>query len=54
MEKKFAKEAFARQAYLMFFNRCLLEKGLIDEKEYAAMKSQILSKYFKAVDCTVR
>ena len=54
MEKSLMKEAFAKQAYLLFFNRKLLEQGLIDEKEYAAMKSQILSKYGKAIDCKVR
>lgn len=54
MEKSLTKEAFAKQTYLLFFNRKLLEQGVIDEKMYAAMKSQILSKYGKVVDCTVR
>ena len=54
MEKSLMKEAFAKQAYLLFFNRKLLEQGLIDEKEYAAMKSQIYSKYGRVVDFAVR
>ena len=54
LEERSVKEAFARQAYLLFFNRRLLERGLLDEKEYAALKSQILSKYGKVVHCIGR
>lgn len=54
LEKSLTKEAFAKQAYLLFFNRQLLEQGVIDEKEYVAMKNRILAEYAKAFHSNVR
>lgn len=45
MEKTMTQETFVRQTYLQFFNRYLLERGMIDEKEYVQLKNQIFLKY---------
>ena len=41
--KERAKEQAARQIWLLYFNRTLLEKGVITEKEYNQMKTKIQS-----------
>lgn len=38
-----AKEQAARQLWLMYFNRTLLEKGVITDREYGQMKVKIQS-----------
>lgn len=38
-----AKAQAARQLWLLYFNRTLLEKGIISEKEYRQMKVKIQS-----------
>lgn len=35
------KEQAARELWLLYFNRALLEKGVITEKEYNQMKTKI-------------
>lgn len=37
------KEQVARQIWLLYFNRTLLERGIITEKEHNQMKVKILS-----------
>ena len=37
------KEQAARQVWLLYFNRTLLEKGIITEKEHNQMKAKIQS-----------
>ena len=38
-----AKERTVRQLWLLYFNRTLLERGVITEKEYNQMKVKIQS-----------
>lgn len=38
-----AKEQAARQLWLLYFNRVLLEQGVITEKEHKQMKVKIQS-----------
>lgn len=38
-----AKSQAARQIWLLYFNRTLLEKGLITEREHSLMKLKIQS-----------
>ena len=38
-----AKEQAARQIWLLYFNRTLLERGIITEKKHNQMKVKILS-----------
>ena len=38
-----AREQAARQLWLLYFNRVLLEKGIITEREYGQMKVKIQS-----------
>ena len=43
-----AKDQTARQIWLLHFNRTLLEKGIITEKEHNQMKIRIQAKYSSA------
>ena len=39
------KEEFARKAMLQYFNKALVEAGVISAQEYQKLKSKIKSKY---------
>lgn len=43
MSTSSAKEQAARQIWLLYFNRTLLERGVITEKQYNQMKVKIQS-----------
>lgn len=43
MSTSLAKEQAARQIWLLYFNRTLLERGVITEKQYNQMKVKIQS-----------
>lgn len=43
MSPELTKEQLARQIWLLYFNRTLLERGIITEKEYNQMKVKIQS-----------
>lgn len=45
MSTMFTKEQAARQTWLLYFNRTLLEQGIITEKEHNRMKVCIQSGY---------
>ena len=41
MSVSYTKEQIQRQAWLLYFNRVLYERGVISEQEYNRMKVQI-------------
>ena len=41
MSVSYTKEQLQRQAWLLYFNRVLYERGLITEQEYRRMKVRI-------------
>ena len=43
MSTSLTKEQAARQIWLLYFNRALLERGVITEKQYNQMKVKIQS-----------
>lgn len=43
MSTSLTKEQAARQIWLLYFNRTLLERGVITEKQYNQMKVKIQS-----------
>lgn len=43
MSTTLTKEQVTRQIWLLYFNRTLLERGIITEKEYNQMKIKIQS-----------
>ncbi len=43
MPVSMAKEQLVRQAWLLFYNKALLDRGIITREQYEAMKRKITS-----------
>lgn len=48
MSAALTREQAARQIWMMYFNRTLLERGVITEKEYNLMRAKIQSRTKRA------